>query len=216
MLATLPTPPIENRPFMGSSRVSDRIRSRLLAAGHRYHANDNIAAFIENGEMHALHAEVESCVREMLKALVIDVENDHNTADTAKRVAKMFIREVFQGRYEHAPSITAFPNVSQLNELMVVGPIRVRSACSHHLCPIMGKVWIGVRPNASSDLIGLSKYEWEQHIKPDVLAVVMEASHFCMHWRGIKDDGALMKNVVMRGAFKDDKALRDEFYRHLI
>tara|TARA_R100001039_G_C1843160_1_gene103803 strand:+ start:1451 stop:2170 length:720 start_codon:yes stop_codon:yes gene_type:complete len=239
MLATLPTPPIENRPFMGSSRVSDRIRSRLLAAGHRYHANDNIAEFIENGEMHALHAEVESCVREMLKALVIDVENDHNTADTAKRVAKMFIREVFQGRYEQAPSITAFPNVSQLNELMVVGPITVRSACSHHLCPIMGKVWIGVRPNASSDLIGLSKYaricEWimsrpqiqeeavimladelERHIKPDGLAVVMEASHFCMHWRGIKDDGALMKNVVMRGAFKDDKALRDEFYRHLI
>tara|TARA_R110000850_G_scaffold277143_1_gene423550 strand:+ start:39153 stop:39827 length:675 start_codon:yes stop_codon:yes gene_type:complete len=224
---------------MGSSRVSDRIRSRLLAAGHRYHANDNIAEFIENGEMHALHAEVESCVREMLKALVIDVENDHNTADTAKRVAKMFIREVFQGRYEQAPSITAFPNVSQLNELMVVGPITVRSACSHHLCPIMGKVWIGVRPNASSDLIGLSKYaricEWimsrpqiqeeavimladelERHIKPDGLAVVMEASHFCMHWRGIKDDGALMKNVVMRGAFKDDKALRDEFYRHLI
>ena len=239
MLATLPIPSTENRPFMGSPRVSDRIRSRLLAAGHRYHANDNIAEFIENGEMHALHAEVESCVREMLKALVIDVENDHNTADTAKRVAKMFIREVFQGRYEHAPSITAFPNVSQLNELMVVGPITVRSACSHHLCPIMGKVWIGVRPNASSDLIGLSKYaricEWimsrpqiqeeavmmladelERHIKPDGLAVVMEANHLCMHWRGIKDDGALMKNVVMRGAFKDDKALRDEFYRHLI
>lgn len=234
MLVTLPTPSAENDRFIQTMDVSDRIRSRLVAAKHRYHANDNISAFIEDGEIQELQTEAEGHVREMLKALVIDIESDHNTADTARRVAKMFINEVFRGRYEPAPPITAFPNISHLNELMIVRPIKVRSACSHHLCPILGKVWIGILPNASSDLIGLSKYarlcdwvmsrpqiqeeavimladELERRIEPDGLAVVMQASHFCMHWRGIKDDGALMKNSVMRGALFTDIALRREF-----
>lgn len=234
MLTTLPTHTVENDHFIQTEDVSDRIRSRLIAAKRRYHANDNISAFIKSGEMQELHAEVAGRVRELLKALVIDIENDHNTADTARRVAKMFINEVFHGRYEPAPTITAFPNIAHLDELMIVGPIKVRSACSHHLCPILGKVWIGILPNASSDLIGLSKYvrlcdwimsrpqiqeeavvmladELERRIKPDGLAVVMQANHFCMHWRGVKDDGALMKNSVMRGAFREDIALRREF-----
>src|SRR3546814_2680455 len=70
----------------------------------------------------------------------------------------MFIDEVFAGRYRAAPPITSFPNVSRLNQLMIVGPITVRSACSHHLCPIMGKIWIGVLPNTGAELIGLSKF----------------------------------------------------------
>lgn len=214
--------------------VSDRIRHRLMRAGQRYHANDNIAAHIREGELDELRGEVEGKLREVLHALVIDIGNDHNTADTAKRVAKMFIDEVFRGRYQSAPKVTAFPNVSRLDELMVVGPLAVRSACSHHLCPIIGKVWIGVLPNATSDLIGLSKYarlcdwvmsrpqiqeeavvmladELEHRIRPDGLAVVMQADHYCMHWRGVKDDGAEMKNVVMRGAFKQNAGLRREF-----
>src|SRR5699024_207748 len=144
----------------------------------------------------------------VLQALVIDVESDHNTAETAKRVAKMFVNEVFQGRYVEAPAVTEFPNVSQLNELMIVGPIKVRSACSHHLCPVMGEVWVGVLPSADSELIGLSKYarltEWimtrpqiqeeavvmladelESRLHPDGLAIVMKASHYCMHLREI-------------------------------
>jgi GTP cyclohydrolase I len=117
---------------------------------------------------------------------------------------------------------------------MIIGPITVRSACSHHLCPIMGRVWIGVLPNAKSDLIGLSKYarlcdwimsrpqiqeeavvmladELERRIHPDGLAVVMEADHFCMHWRGVKDAQSVMTNSVMRGAFLQDANLRREF-----
>lgn len=165
---------------------------------------------------------------------MIDIDHDHNTADTARRVAKMFIDEVFSGRYREAPSVTAFPNVSQLNELMIVGPITVRSACSHHLCPIMGKVWVGILSSAASDLIGLSKYarlcdwimsrpqiqeeavvmladELEQRINPDGLAVVMEADHFCMHWRGVRDTQSVMTNSVMRGAFLKNPDLRREF-----
>nr|WP_295078203.1 GTP cyclohydrolase I [uncultured Roseateles sp.] len=214
--------------------ASERVRYRLLAAGCRHHANDNIAAFIEEGELDALQAEVQAKMQEVLRALVIDTDSDHNTQDTAKRVAKMFVREVFAGRYKAAPAVTEFPNVSRLNELMIVGPITVRSACSHHLCPIMGRVWIGLLPNEHSNLIGLSKYsricEWimsrpqiqeeavtmlanelQERVQPDGLGVVMEADHFCMHWRGVKDTETKMINSVMRGAFLKDPNLRREF-----
>ncbi|WP_457423085.1 GTP cyclohydrolase I [Roseateles sp. P5_E7] len=214
--------------------VSERIRYRLVSAGCRHHANDNIAAYVEPGELDALQAEVQAKMQEVLKSLVIDTDSDHNTQETAKRVAKMFVREVFAGRYTSQPTVTEFPNVSRLNELMIVGPITVRSACSHHLCPIIGKVWIGIMPNEHSNLIGLSKYvrlcdwimsrpqiqeeavimlanELESRVKPDGLAVVMEADHFCMHWRGVKDIEAAMTNSVMRGAFLTDPNLRREF-----
>lgn len=127
--------------------VSERIRARLLAARQRFHANDNISRFIEPGELDQLSREVESRLADVLRSLVIDIDNDHNTQETARRVAKMYLKEIFAGRYVHAPSVTEFPNVEQLSELMIVGPIRVRSACSHHLCPIIGKLWVGVMPN---------------------------------------------------------------------
>ena len=214
--------------------ASDRIRARIQAAGARYHANDNIADFIEDGEIDALRDEVEARMRTVLDALVIDTAGDHNTHDTARRVAKMFLTEVFRGRYVAMPLVTEFPNIERLNELMIVGPIKVRSACSHHLCPIMGRVWIGIMPNEHSNLIGLSKYaricdwimsrpqiqeeavmmlanELQDRVKPDGLAIVMEADHFCMHWRGVKDDESMMTNSVMRGAFLKNAALRREF-----
>lgn len=214
--------------------VSDRIRNRLRQARKRYNANDNIAGFIEPGELELLLEEVATKMRGVLESLVIDIDNDHNTQDTARRVAKMYLNEVFQGRYRPAPPVTEFPNVTSLNELMIVGPMTVRSACSHHFCPIMGRLWIGLMPNQHSNLIGLSKYarlaEWilsrpqiqeeaitqiaellMDKVKPDGLAVVMEADHFCMHWRGVKDTGSKMTNSVMRGTFLKDPALRREF-----
>ena len=138
--------------------ASERIRYRLVQAGRRYHANDNIADFVKGDEIVELKAEVQAKVQDLLQALVIDTESDHNTNETAKRVAKMYVDEVFRGRYVPMPSVTEFPNVERLNELMIVGPITVRSACSHHMCPIFGKVWIGILPNEHSNLIGLSKY----------------------------------------------------------
>ena len=215
-------------------RASDRIRDRLASADVRHHANDNISAFIEEGEMQELMAEVQEKMLTVLHALVIDTDADHNTRATAQRVAKMYVTEVFRGRYVPLPFVTEFPNASGLNELMIVGPLALRSACSHHLCPIVGKVWVGVLPNKQSNLIGLSKYarvcDWimsrpqiqeeavvmladalESRVKPDGLAVVIEADHFCMHWRGVKDEGAAMTSSVMRGAFLKDAALRREF-----
>ena len=144
--------------------VSVKIRERLLAARKRFNANDNIAAFVEPGELALLLDEVEVKMQGVLDSLVIDTERDHNTGNTARRVAKMYLNEVFNGRYVKAPTITEFPNAEHLNELMIVGPITVRSACSHHFCPVIGKIWIGVMPNEHTNVIGLSKYarlaEW--------------------------------------------------------
>jgi len=127
--------------------VSVKIRERLSAARKRFHANDNISDFIEPGELDRLLDEVEGKMKTVLDSMVIDTQNDHNTGDTARRVAKMYLNEVFKGRYVKAPALTEFPNVGHLNELMIVGPITVRSACSHHFCPVIGQIWIGVMPN---------------------------------------------------------------------
>ena len=214
--------------------VSVKIRERIAASRKRFHSNDNIAEFIEPGELEALLDEVEVKMKGVLESLVIDTVNDHNTNDTARRVAKMYLNEVFKGRYLKAPAITEFPNAEHLNELMIVGPITVRSACSHHFCPVIGKIWIGVLPNERTNVIGLSKYarlaEWvmgrpqiqeeavvqladliQEKTQPDGLAIVMEASHFCMSWRGVKDMDSKMINSVMRGAFLKDPNLRREF-----
>lgn len=214
--------------------VSVKIRERLQAANKRFHANDNIAEFIEPGELEKLLDEVQEKMQGVLDSMVIDTTHDHNTRATARRVAKMYVNEVFSGRYVHQPAITEFPNAEHLNELMIVGPITVRSACSHHLCPVIGKIWIGVLPNKDTNVIGLSKYarlvDWimgrpqiqEEAIiqladlivaktRPDGLAVVMEASHFCMSWRGVREMDSKMLNSVMRGAFLENSELRREF-----
>jgi len=126
--------------------VSVKIRERLKQAGQRFNANDNIAGFIEPGELAALLDEVETKMQGVLDSLVIDPSSDHNTQDTARRIAKMYVSEVFRGRYNATPEVTEFPNAARLNELMIVGPITVRSACSHHFCPVIGKLWWGSCP----------------------------------------------------------------------
>jgi GTP cyclohydrolase I len=214
--------------------VSVKIREKIKASNKRFHANDNIAEFLDPGDLEKMLDEVETKFKTVLDSLVIDTENDHNTGKTARRVAKMFLTEVFKGRYVAPPVITEFPNAENLNELLIVGPISVRSACSHHFCPVIGKIWIGVLPNKKTNVIGLSKYarltDWvmsrpqiqeeaviqladliQSKTKPDGLAIVMEASHFCMSWRGVKENDSKMLNSVMRGAFLNDASLRREF-----
>ena len=214
--------------------VSVKIRERIQAARKRFHSNDNIADFIQPGELEKLLDEVASKMEGVLDSLVIDTAGDHNTQNTARRVAKMYVNEVFRGRYVKPPTITEFPNAEHLNELMIVGPITVRSACSHHFCPVIGKVWIGVMPNEHTNVIGLSKYarlvDWimgrpqiqeeavvqladliMEKTQPDGLAIVMEASHFCMSWRGVREMDSKMLNSVMRGVFLTNSTLRREF-----
>ena len=221
-------------PSTASPAASARIRARIQKAGKRAYANDNISEFIESAaELEALESEVARNMQALLESLVIDTTNDHNTRGTARRVARMFLHEVFKGRYRRMPALTEFPNVERLNELMIVGPIAVRSACSHHLVPIIGRLWIGVLPNEASNLIGLSKFsrvaDWimsrpqiqeeaimqladllESVLRPDGLAIVLEADHLCTQWRGIKDNSHMV-NSVMRGAFLSNPQSRQEF-----
>lgn len=214
-------------------RVSDRVRNRLRAEGHSFFANDSIAEHLLPGELDALQAEVEARVEDLLRAMVIDTDNDHNTHDTARRVAKMYLREVFAGRYASRPPVTDFPNVKHLDEIYLVGPITVRSACSHHMAPIMGQAWVGVIPG--DRVIGLSKFnriaEWvmarpqiqeeavvqladelEGLMAPRALGVIVKARHFCGCWRGVKDD-TLMTTSVMRGLFRENAQARAELLK---
>ena len=212
--------------------MSARIRDRLRAAGVPFAANDAIGKHLSPREVDRIEAEVRAAFAGVLDALVIDTVTDHNTQDTAKRVAKMFVREVFAGRYEQPPRLTDFPNVKNLDQLYTVGPIKVLSACSHHFCPVQGEVWCGVIPGER--LIGLSKFsriarhimarpqiqeeaviqladELERVIKPRGLAVVMRASHTCMTWRGVRENSTTMTTNVMRGIFREAHQARAEF-----
>lgn len=202
----------------------------MLELGRPFTANDTIASVLLPGELEQLQDEVAARVADLLEALVI--QQDHNTADTPRRVAKMLVREAMAGRYQPPPPSTDFPNAKELDEVYTVGPITVRSMCSHHLVPILGRAWLGVLP--SHRVIGLSKFnrltEWvmarpqiqeeatvqiadliEEALHPQGLALVIEASHLCMTWRGVKDPGTKMVTSVMRGWFRDRPAARAEF-----
>ena len=210
------------------NKIADKIKS----AKGSFFANDNISQYLEKNDLEKIKKNVEKAVVKLLDALVIDTENDHNTKDTAQRVAKMYVEEVFKGRYNEAPKITDFPNAKDLDQIYTLGPITVRSACSHHLVPITGHAWIGIIP--SDRVIGISKFsrltEWvmarpqiqeeatvqladliEEKIKPKALAVVVKATHQCMTWRGVRDNGVSMTTSVMRGTFKEDEKARNEF-----
>jgi GTP cyclohydrolase I len=146
----------------------------------------------------------------------------------------MYVREVFAGRYEKAPKITDFPNAKELDQIYAIGPITIRSACSHHFVPITGKLWIGILP--SDRVIGISKFvrlanwimsrphiqeeasimladELQKRINPKGLALVMDAQHQCMTWRGVKETSTTMTTSIMRGVFRDIPEARAEFMK---
>ncbi len=218
------------------TRPSDRIRARLTAAGQRFRANDNIAPFIEPGELEALTDEVAERVAALLQSLVIDTENDHNTRETGARVARMYMGEIFAGRYAPSPDLTAFPNVTAYDELYLVGPITIRSTCAHHLQNIRGNCWIGIYPGRN--VLGLSKFyrltEWitsrpqiqeemtiqiadlvESETVAEGVAVVVKAEHMCVTHRGVREHASDMTTSVLRGVLRDNSDTRAEFFRLL-
>ena len=215
------------------TKISDVIKRRLIEAGAKFTANDNISKYINDDEMKALQQEVESEFQNVLSALVIDTENDHNTKETAKRVAKMWIKETFGGRYKKPPKITAFPNMGY-KSMYTSGPISIKSTCAHHFQNIVGKCWVGIIPNG--EVIGLSKFNrivhhiaerpqlqeemttqiaqgLQEYAKTKHIAVVLKAEHHCMTHRGVRAHESDMTTAIMLGAFKEDPATREEFYK---
>lgn len=217
------------------SSVSDVVRERIIKAGARFHANDNIAEFINDQEIERLIDEVASKFQGVLNSLVIDTKNDHNTQETARRVAKMFVKETFSGRYRAVPKVTAFPNMGY-KSLYTTGPISIRSTCAHHFQNIVGKCWVGIVPE--KEVIGLSKFNrlvhhicerpqiqeemttqiadaLKQYAKTDHIAVVVKAEHHCMTHRGVREHENDMVTAIMMGAFDTHPPLREEFYNIL-
>jgi len=195
-------------------KTATAIAERIRSAGGSFFANDNIAQHLEPGELEALERELVDTMGAVLRGLVIDTENDHNTQETAKRIAKMYVREVFRGRYQPMPSVTDFPNAKHLDEIYTIGPITVRSGCSHHMVPIMGKAWVGVLPSERQEEATVQVADLiEQLINPKGLAIVVRAQHQCMTWRGVRETDTSMTTSVMRGVFLTNPAARSEFLK---
>jgi GTP cyclohydrolase I len=226
--------PWEQDERQADDSIVGTITNRFREQGVSFKANDNIGEHLQLGELDEIQKEVEKRAQKLLEGLVIDTGNCHNSKGTAKRMAKMYCREIFSGRYSSAPDITDFPNAGNLDEAYTTGPITVRSTCSHHMCPIVGHAWIGIIPGEK--VIGLSKFnrllDWvasrpqiqeelviqvanaiEERTKPKGLAVVIKATHTCMTCRGVKESSnAVMTTSVMRGAFRDKPEARAEFF----
>ena len=129
---------------------------RLNVARLCNEAVDDVLGSAEKALMMAAAAQK---LAELFDVLHIDHRNDHNMRDTPRRVAKMFVEEILHGRYNAPPQITEFENVDRYDQLIVTGPIEVRSMCAHHLMPIFGQAFIGVLPSPEGKIIGLSKYD---------------------------------------------------------
>ena len=213
---------------------SDRIRQRIKAAGARFNANDNISEYIQEGEVDELINELNVRFDAVLDSLVIDRENDPNSHDTGRRLAKMYVKELMSGRYVVPPKATAFPNDSEDRyEGMLVVRSELRSMCSHHHQPVTGVAYIGII--AAKKLIGLSKYtriaQWcarrgtlQEELCNDIAREIMTATgsedvgvyvrmtHGCCENRGIMAHDSSTTTTVLKGAFNQDAGTKKEFF----
>ena len=212
---------------------SEQIKARLEDEGIRYWAGDNISHVLQEGDKQELIDELTPKFEAVLDSLIIDRANDPNSMDTGRRLAKMYINELMQGRYDPMPNATAFPNhIENGYEGMLVVRSELRSVCSHHHQPVVGVAYIGII--AADKLIGLSKYtriaQWcaergtlQEELANDItreiqkatgaehLGVYIQATHGCVENRGVKAHSSLTQTTVLKGAFKDDAATKKEF-----
>ena len=215
----------------------EEIKARLVQADMRYWAGDNISKVLHEGDKEALIDEASVAFEGVLDALVIDRYNDPNSKGTARRLAKMYYNEIMVGRYDPAPSATAFPNDSDDRyDGMLVVRSELKSMCSHHHQPVAGVAYIGII--ASDKLIGLSKYtriaQWcarrgtlQEELANDIareignatdakhLGVYIQATHGCCENRGIMATSSLTQTTVLKGSFKDDAGTKKEFFDNI-
>ena len=218
-------------------KVSEVVRERLRKNGVRFFANDNISEHISEFELQEIQNELAYKFQDVLETLIIDTDNDPNSEGTAKRLAKMYIRELMQGRYFKAPNATAFPNTAEDKyEGMLVVRSELKSVCSHHHQPVSGVAYIGII--AADKLIGLSKYtriaQWcarrgtlQEELCNDIakeimdatnakdVGVYIQATHGCCENRGIMAHSSLTQTSVLKGAFKTDPSTKKEFFDNI-
>ena len=213
--------------------TSNKIKAKLKEAGKRFWAGDNISDYMEEGDKQSLIDELTPKFEAVLDGLVIDIENDPNSNNTGRRLAKMYINELMAGRYEAMPAATAFPNDSEDRyEGMLVVRSELTSMCSHHHQIVRGVAYIGII--AADKLIGLSKYtriaQWcamrgtlQEELANDIareiakatgtkdLGVYVQATHGCVENRGVKAHSSLTQTTVLKGAFKEEGKVQKEF-----
>ena len=222
-------------------KTSEEIRERINAAGARYWAGDNISQYINEGEKDKLIDELTVKFEDVLDSLLIDRHTDPNSMDTGRRLAKMYVNELMAGRYDPAPSATAFPNepdnvTNEKYEGMLVVRSELTSVCSHHHQPVKGVAYIGII--AADKLIGLSKYtriaQWcarrgtlQEELAMDIareimkatdskdVGVYIQATHGCCENRGIMAHSSLTQTTVLRGSFHNDPACKNEFFENI-
>jgi GTP cyclohydrolase I len=207
----------------------------LIRLRHSRRANEGVVGALDIAEREAMIRAATLKLEELFDILQIDHLNDHNTRDTPRRVAKMYVEETLNGRYCDPPVITAFENVTNFDNLIVTGPIEVRSTCAHHLMPIYGEAYIGILPSPDGRIIGLSKYDrvvnyftsrlqiqeelvvqianyLVEKTAPRGIAVRISAVHMCKTQRGVKSStkGRMVSSSYL-GAFLTDAALKAEF-----
>lgn len=198
-------------------------------------ANEGVIGALDSAERATMIAAASTKLEELFDILGVDHRNDHNTRDTPRRVAKMFVEEIMRGRYDDPPAITEFDNAHGFDELIVTGPIDVRSTCAHHLMPFYGQAFIGILPSRDGRIIGLSKYDrivdyfasrlqiQEELVKqvgsylvektaPRGLAVRISAVHMCKTQRGVRaSHRGRMVSSSYWGVLAEDAALKQEF-----
>lgn len=229
------TIPIEGKEMS----ISEEIIKRIKESGDRFHANDNISKHITGVEREQLIGEVAEKFESVLRSLIIDVDTDPNSKGTAKRLAKMYINELMEGRYHDAPEVTAFPNDGSHGTKPYAGMLVVRaelkSMCSHHHQTVSGTAYIGIIP--TNKVIGLSKYiriaqhcarrgTLQEELCGDIadaimkatdsgnVAVYIEAKHGCCENRGIMASNSTTQTSIMNGLFYTQSA-REEFFNNI-
>ena len=216
--------------------ISKEIIARLKDKGMRFYAADNISEVLEPGDKEKLIDELQGKFHEVLKSLVIDTENDPNSIDTGRRMAKMYVNEIMSGRYRTMPDPNSFPNyIENGYEGMLVVRSELKSLCSHHHQPVTGIAYIGII--AGDKLLGLSKYtriaQWcatrgtlqeelnvmiadeiQRQCETEHVGVYIQATHGCCENRGIKAHSSLTQTTVLRGGFKNAD-LKKEFFDNI-
>ena len=220
-----------------SKNLSQVIRSKMRSDNKRFWAGDNISDYIAESDKEHLINEATEAFEGVLDTLLIDRENDPNSKGTARRLAKMYYNEIMAGRYDPAPSATAFPNDSaDRYEGMLVVRSELKSMCSHHHQPVTGIAYIGIL--AAEKLIGLSKYtriaQWcarrgtlQEELANDIareimkatdsenVAVYIQATHGCCENRGIMAHSSLTQTTVLKGGFSTDTGTKKEFFDNI-
>jgi GTP cyclohydrolase I len=222
---------------LSEKNLAQVLREQMRSNGKRFWAGDNVSEYVTEDNKAQLIDDATEAFEGVLDALLIDRENDPNSKGTARRLAKMYFNEIMAGRYEPAPSATAFPNDSQDRYAgMLVVRSELRSMCSHHHQPVSGVAYIGII--AANKLIGLSKYtriaQWcarrgtlQEELCNDVareimkatdskdVAVYIQATHGCCENRGIMAKSSLTQTTVLNGLFETDAAAKKEFFDNI-